>query len=52
MRAFADSSERIYDLLDKGMKKKGAGRKAMKKAKTRQKKRFRTMLKRDLLVSA
>jgi len=50
MRAFADSSERIYDNLDKGMKKKGAGRKCKKTTKTRQKRRFRAIEKRNIEI--
>ncbi len=45
MRPFANSSERIYDLLDRGQKKKSAGRKAKKSAKVRQKRKFRAQQK-------
>lgn len=45
MRAFANSNERIYDLLDKGVKKKSPAYKAKKKAKVRQKRKFRAQLK-------
>lgn len=48
MKAFANSKERIYDMLDRGMKKKGDSRKAKKSAKVRQKRRFRAQEKRNL----
>ena len=48
MRAFSHSSQLIYDRLDMGMKKKSAGRKSKKSTKLRQKRRFRSILKRNL----
>ena len=52
MIAFAKSKERTYDLLDKGMKKKGSGYKAKKNTKVRQKRKFRALTKRELLKEA
>lgn len=41
MKAYANSSERVYEILDRGQKKKGSGHVANKKRKLRLKRRFR-----------
>ena len=48
MKAFSSKRQLGYDRLDRGMKKKGSGRKSLKTTKTIQKRRFRAILKNNL----
>lgn len=48
MKAFANRREIVYDLLDKGMKKKSSASKQKRKAKLRQRRKFRAQEKTQL----